>query len=82
MVEYLDNGCVVRVSSQIQVEKVIMAENSKYFVLAYSSPLLCRDVIENIGMLGEKEASQLLLTKGIIIPDTSPVLSDFLQLLH
>ena len=59
-----------------------MAENSKYFVLAYSSLLSRRDVIENIEILGEKEASQLLLMKGIMIPDASPMLSDFLLILY
>ena len=59
-----------------------MAKNSKCFVLAYSSPLLRRDIIENIEMLEEKEASQLLLTKGVMILDASPILSNFLQLLY
>ena len=39
-VEYTNEGCTVRVSSQFQVKRVVIAENSKCFVLAYSSPLL------------------------------------------
>ena len=55
-----------------------MAKNLKYFVLAYSSPLLRRDILERIGLLGEKEASQILINKEVMIPEVSPVLSEFL----
>ena len=34
-----------------------MAENSKRFALACSSPLLRQDVLDKVGLLGEKEAS-------------------------
>ena len=59
-----------------------MTENSKHFVLAYSSPLLCQNVLEKVGMLGKKEASQALINKSIMIPEASLVLSEFLQLLY
>ena len=55
-----------------------MAENSKYFVLAYSSPLLRRDILERIGLLGEKEVIQILINERVMIPEVSPVLSEFL----
>ena len=42
-VEYTYKGCTIRASSQIQVEQAVMAENSKRFILAYSSLLLQRD---------------------------------------
>ena len=72
----------MRVFSQVRVEQVIMAENSKHFVLACSSPLLCRDVLEKIELLGEEVTSQRLINEGVIIPEVSPVLSKFLQLLY
>ena len=59
-----------------------MTENSKHFVLAYSSSLLRQDMLEKIGMLGKKETSQALINKGVIIPEAIPVLSEFLQLLY
>ena len=40
-----------------------MAENLKCFVLVYSSPLLCRDVLEKIGLLGEEVVSQRLINE-------------------
>ena len=57
VVEYSDNGCVVRVSSQVRVEQAIMTEKSKHFILVYSSLLLCRDMLEKIGQLGKEVAS-------------------------
>ena len=44
MVEHSQKGCTVRVSSQFQVELAIMKENSKCFVLVYSSLLLQKNV--------------------------------------
>jgi len=38
-----------------------MKENSKCFVLVYSSLLLKRDVLELIGLKGEKEVGKLLI---------------------
>ena len=58
-----------------------MAENSKHFVLAHSFHLLRQDVLEKLGMLVEKEASQSFINKGVKIPEVSPVLSELLQLL-
>ena len=72
----------MRVSSQVRVEQVIMAKNSKRFVLAYSSLLLRRDVLKKIELLGEEVASQRLINEGVMIPEVSPVLSKFLQLLY
>ena len=43
-----------------------MDENSKYFILAYSSPLLQRDWLAKLGLKGEKEASIALVREGII----------------
>ena len=59
-----------------------MTENLKHFVLAYSSPLLYRDVLEKIELLGKEVASQRLINEGVMIPEVSPVLSEFLQLLY
>ena len=39
-VEFLQNSSVIIVSNQFQVEKAIMNENSKRFIIAYISPLL------------------------------------------
>ena len=57
----------MKVSSQFQVERVVMAENSKHFVLAYSSPLLWRDWLEKLGLKGESEASKALVNEGVIL---------------
>ena len=81
-VEYSVDGSVVRVSSQIRVEQAIMAENSQQFVLAYSSWLLRKDIIENIGFKGEKEVSSLLISEGVIVPGVSSDLVGFLKLLY
>ena len=43
-----------------------MTENSKRFVLVYSSPLLQRDWLVKLGMIREKEASQSLVYAGIV----------------
>ena len=43
-----------------------MEENSKYFVLVYSSLLLRRDWLETLGLKGEKEAGITLVKKGIV----------------
>ena len=55
--EYAHEGCAIRASSQIQVEHAVMVENLKRFVLACSSPLLQRDWLVKLGIMGEKEAS-------------------------
>ena len=65
-VKYTHEGCTVRVSSQFQVERAVMAENLKRFVLAYSSPLLQRDWLEKLGLKGELETSKALVNKRVI----------------
>ena len=81
-IEYSVDGSVVRVSSQIRVEQAIMVENSQWFVLAYNSLLLRKDIVEKIGFKGEKEASSLLISQGVMVPGVSSDLAGFLKLLY
>ena len=59
-----------------------MAENSQWFILAYNSPLLRKVIIEKIGFKGEKEASSLLISQGVMVPGVSSDLAVFLKLLY
>ena len=58
-----------------------MAENSKHFVFAYSSPLLRRDQLEKLGLKGESEASKALVNKEVIPAEADLQQGAFLQLL-
>ena len=58
-----------------------MKENSKCFVLLYSSLLLRRDYLEKLGMKGEKEASLALVQEDIILAGADAHQSLFLKLL-
>ena len=59
-----------------------MEENSKRFKLVYNSPILRRDILETIGIKGEKEASNLLVHHGIMVPGVSSNIASFLRLLY
>ena len=59
-----------------------MAENSQQFILAYDSLLLRKDIVEKIGFKGEKEASSLLISQGVIVPGVFSDLAGFLKLLY
>ena len=51
-VEYLVNGNLICISNKISVEEAIIIENASCFLLAYSSPIFERNIIEKIGELG------------------------------
>ena len=59
-----------------------MQENSKYFVLAYSSPLLKHNTLKEIGMKGEKKSCRELIESGIMILGMSNEVAEFLKLLY
>ena len=63
--EYKVNGTIIRSSSQLQMEKAIMTENSSYFSLAYSSLIFSRDIIERIGNIGELREVEDLIFNNI-----------------
>jgi len=59
-----------------------MDKNSKRFVLAYTSPLLKREVLQNIGLKVEKKSIIDLKINGIRILGTTKTEHSFLQLLY
>ena len=59
-----------------------MDENSKRFVLAYTSLLLKREVLQNIRLKGEEKSAMDLIINGIRIPGTTEIKYSFLQLLY
>jgi len=59
-----------------------MDENSKRFVLAYTSLLLKREVLQNIRLKGEEKSTMDLTINGIRIPGTTEIEHSFLQLLY
>ena len=67
--------------SQFQVKRAVIVENSKHFVLAYSSPLLQRDWLEKLGLIGDSEASKAFVNKGVIPVEADLQQGAFLQLL-
>jgi len=81
-VVYQCESIAVLVSNQIQVKKAIMDENSKRFILAYTSTLLKREVLQNIGLKGEEKSAIDLIMNGIRIPGTTEMEHSFLKLLY
>ena len=47
-VEYVSHSKTIRVSGQMQVENAIFTENTKWFILAHSSPLFKPDILDQI----------------------------------
>ena len=66
-VEYKDNRCLIRATSQLKIEEAIMNENNKRFKLVYSSPLFNRNILYQIGYCAEKKAADELLFNNIPI---------------
>ena len=64
------------------MEKVVMEENSKRFVLVYKSTIFSKEIIERIGDLGQTKSSQELIFEGKPIKGIDLRLTSFLQLLH
>ena len=44
-IEYKENRCLIRTSSQIKIEEAMIRENSKRFTLAYSSSLFSPNIL-------------------------------------
>ena len=80
-VEVVQNESRLRVNVQLQVEKEIMGENSKRFILAYKSPLFSYKVIKKIEMFREIKESQNLLLYVTSIKNINHNISNFLQFL-
>ena len=60
-VEYFNNKLLVRVTSRLEIKRVIMMENAVRFVLAYSSLLLQSLWLEDIGIMANTYvASQII----------------------
>lgn len=54
----------MRATLQFKVEQVVMAENSKRFVLVCQSSIFSHKVLSNIGRFGESDQSNKLIYKG------------------
>ena len=59
-----------------------MNENSKRFILVYTSPLLKKRVLQEIGLKREKKAAVDLIRSRVRIPGTNIQEYSFLQLLY
>ena len=57
-IEYIENNYTIKVLLQIVVEKVIINDNSKRFILVYSSSLLHEDMLKNFRLQGEKKVEK------------------------
>ena len=75
---YQHKGVAVIALNQIQVEKTKMNESSKQFILAYTSPLLKKEVLQKIGLQGEKASASELIKSGVQIPETTSMEYSFL----
>ena len=51
-VEYLVNRSIIRTTIQLQMEEVVMKENTYHFTLAYSSSVFQKDIIKQISTMG------------------------------
>jgi len=69
----------LRVLSQLAVEKAIMKENSKRFILAYSSPLLSRNLVEQFRFRDKKNTSKRLIEEDLVTESVDENLSSFLK---
>ena len=59
-VEYTINRLIMRISSQLQIEEVVIIENASRFFLASSSSIFSSDIIERIRMYSEKGVNNLV----------------------
>ena len=80
-VEFREGSDLVQVSTQAAVEAAIMRENTGRFKLAYSSPFLRGDILEQLGMSGEGPLVQdILHHQGFL--DLHPSVRDLLSLFN
>ena len=56
-VEFMKEGVLIKVTSQLEVERAIISKNSQRFQLAYNSTLFNKTVLKQIRLLGETKAS-------------------------
>ena len=47
-IEYIQDGCLIKMSKKIEIEREIMKENEVWFKLAYSLPIFEKMIIEQI----------------------------------
>ena len=59
-----------------------MNENSKRYFLAYFSPLFKKEVIQQIGTIGQNHASSELIFEGTLIEQVDHNTKNFLSLLY
>ena len=75
---YQYKGAAAIASNQIQVEKVIMSKNSKWFIFAYTSPLLKKEILQKIGLQGKKALVLELIKRRVQIPGITLIEHSFL----
>ena len=57
-VEYLVNGSIIRTTTQLQMEEVVIKENTYHFLLAYSFPVFQKDIIKQISTIGQTAVAE------------------------
>ena len=81
-VEYLVNRNLIRILEKILVEEAITKENTNCFSLAYSSPIFEKDIIEQIGSIGQSNTANNLIYNNIQISIDNGQINQFLPLLY
>ena len=82
VVKYLVNDSIIRILTQLQMEKVVMDENAIRFSLAYSSLVFEKGTIEKRGRMGQTLKVQGLIHYNIPITTHNSEVNTFLPLLY
>ena len=81
-VEYVLNGIIIRTTTQVEIEKVVMNENTSQFSLAYSLLIFSKGIIKQLGSKGQTKLIDSLIRQNISIRIEDLKLDKFLSLLY
>ena len=73
---------MIKVTSQIIIEQAFRKENSKRFILFYSSPLSQLNNVHDLGYSGEGKLSRIILWNNADILSSDGHLKDLMKLFH
>ena len=73
---------MIQVTSQKLTEQVVMTENSKQFILAYSLPLLQLNTAHDLGYSGEGQLNRNALWNNADMFSSDARLKDLMKIFH
>ena len=75
VVEYLIEGLIIRIITQLEIDEAVIKENTSSFLLACTSPVFETNILKQLGIIGQTEVVRDLIYNNITITTENEVLN-------